>query len=136
MSNAIYPLAKQRLLEWAFNGNGPGGAASLCVIGVKSGYVYSASHSTLADVSGSEIIVPESPLGNPTFTLGVIDADDEDLSGMTTGQTLDAFIVYMKWASATLLLCYMDTASNGSIPTTINASTGLLQFPVEGIMSL
>lgn len=136
MANVIYPLAKQRLIDWILNNDGPAGSADLCVIGVKATYTYNAGHSTLANVSGASIVVPERELQNVTTDLGVVDADDVDLTGMSVGETIDAFIVYFKWASATLLLAYMDTPTNSSIPQTINSPAGLLTFDPAGIFRI
>lgn len=136
MANALYPLAKQRLLEWAFNDSGPAGAADLCVIGVDDTYNYSITHEDLTDISGTAIVAPEQVIDNAVFTLGVTDGDDVNLASMEVGETLDAFVVYFKWASATLLLCYMDTPTNATIPQLISSPTGLLVFDDSGIFSL
>lgn len=136
MANVIYPLMKQRLLEWARNSNGPAGGADLCIIGVKDTYVYSASHETLDDVSGAAIVAPEAVIADDTITLGVVDGDDATLTGMIETEVLDAFIVYYKWPAATLLLCYMDTPTNMTIPQTINSTAGLVEFAAEGIFGI
>lgn len=136
MANAVYPLAKERLLEWAMGSNPPEGGATLCVIGVKDTYSYSAGHETLDDVSGSAIVLPETELDNVTLDFGVVDADDTDLNDMTIGETLNAFIVYFKWASTTLLLCYMDTPTNATIPQLINTEAGRLEFSASGIFEI
>lgn len=136
MANTVYPIVKQRLLEWARNSNPPAGGADLCIIGVKDTYVYSGSHETLADVPGAAIVAPETIIDNDTITLGVVDGDNATLTGMTETETLDAFIVYYKWASTTLLLCYMDTPTDVTIPQIINSPTGLVEFPVEGIFGI
>lgn len=136
MMNRIYPIAKERLLEWAFTSTGPAGGADICVIGVKDTYAFSEAHSTLADVSVGAIVAPEAVIANVTLDAGVVDGDNVALAGMTTGQTIDAFIVYAKWASTTLLLCYMDTPTNGSIPQSINSPAGLLEFDAAGIFTL
>lgn len=136
MANRIYPLAKERLLEWAFTSTGPAGGADICVIGVKDTYAFSVAHSVIEDVSVGAIIAPESVIENVTLDSGVVDGDNVSLTGMTTGQTIDAFIVYARWASTTLLLCYMDTPTNGSIPQAINSPAGLLEFDAAGIFTL
>lgn len=136
MANTVYPLAKQRLLEWAAGSNPPAGGADLCVIGVKNTYIYSASHEDLTDVTGSAIVAPEVVITNDTYTSGVVDGDDSALSSLSVGETMDAFIIYFKWPAASLLLAYLDEPSNGSLPQLINSETGTLQFPGEGIFSL
>jgi hypothetical protein len=136
MANVVYPLAKQRLLEWALAASGPAGAATVNVIGVKSSYVYSASHEHIADVPGADIVAPETELDNVTTLLGVMKADNPTLTGMTAGQTLHALIVFARWAGDSLLLCYMDTPADASLPALINSTTGLLAFDASGIFSL
>jgi hypothetical protein len=136
MSNVIYPLAKQRLLEWVLDSTVPADGADVKVIGVDSTYVYSAGHEDLTDVPGGSIVAPATTLQSVTRTLGVLDAENATLESMLTGETLTAFIVYAEWATATLLLCYMDTPGDGTIPATIDSETGLLVFDVTGILQL
>lgn len=132
MANALYPIAKQRLLEWVLGVSpAPVGAGALYMAGVTSAYTYSATHENVSDLTG--IVMPEAALQNVTLTNGVIDADDLTTPGMTIGQTLNALILYAKWAGDDLLIAYMDTPGDATIPQVINSTLGLIMFDVNGI---
>lgn len=132
--SGIYPLARENFLTWLLSGAGaPAGAADICIIGVTSAYVYSDTHETLADVSGAAVCIAEQTLANVTLVGGVIDADDLAVTGITTGPTLDAFIVYAKWATTEQLLFYIDSATDGTLPQILSTSKMNIQWPVAGI---
>jgi hypothetical protein len=102
MANAVYPLARQRLLEWAFGGSTPAGFEGIFICGVNEDYTYSAAHENVSDLTG--VVGPETELLNVTFTNGVVDADDAQIDGMTTSETLNALVIYAKFAADDLLL--------------------------------
>jgi hypothetical protein len=138
MANAIYPLAKQRLLEWALGGDGPPeGGAELKVLGVTDDYSYDAEHEILDDVDSDTIVIPGATLQNVTIDGGLVDADDIIVSGATPDSTLNALIIYAEWGGGeTLLMAYMDAPTDSSLPTVIDSATGLITFDPWGIFRI
>ena len=136
MANAIYPKAKEKLLQWTLATGKPAGAATICLIGVKNTYVYSPAHEAIADVAETHVVAPEAVIENPTFTNGILNGDDALLDGMSVGETLHAFVVYAKWADTSVLLCYMDTPTVATIPQEIYSAGGLVEFSADGIFQL
>lgn len=132
--SAVYPTARENFLTWLLSGAGaPVGAANICVIGVKDTYVYSAAHAVLAAVAGVDIVIPEVVLTGVTLTGGVIDAADLALTGVTPGPTLDAYVVYAKWAAATQLLFYIDTATDSTLPQILTTAKLNVEWSASGI---
>ena len=135
--SSIYASAREIFLTWLLTGTGaPVGAADVCVIGVKSSYVFDTAHETLADVPGTDIVIAEVVLSSVTLTGGVTDAADLALTGLTPGPTLDALIVYAKWAATEQLLCYIDAATDSSLPLTLSTSKMNISWPIAGIFKI
>ena len=131
--SAIYPKARENLLDWALNGGGPAAPGSVCVIGVTSSYIYSDTHVDLADIPIGDICIAEQILAGVTIVGGLLDATDLSLSGITTGPTLDALIVYFKWAGSEQLLFYIDSTTDSSLPQVLTTDKLNIAWAPSGI---
>lgn len=132
--SAIYPLARENLLDWALNNSGPASVGLLYMIGVTSGYAFNAAHADLADVPGGDICIAEVELANSTIAAGVIDGDDIALTGLTPGPTLDALIIYARWPTGeSQLIFYIDSDSDASLPLELTTSKLTINWPLAGI---
>lgn len=102
-----------------------------------AGYVYSASHATMADVTtaGGTINGTPATLNNVTVVGGVVDADDCTITTTASGST-HALIVYQASAitggadvpaAQQKLMWYFDTGTN--LPITPGAGTITITWP-------
>ncbi len=129
MSNQFYNAFKQGLLDAGYDLN----TASIKVAAV-SGYTFSTSHSTIADVTGSGATINASSaaLTNPTIVNGVFNADATSIT-TTASATNHTLIVYQSSAvtggadvaaASQKLILFIDTSSDGSIPFQPGNGTG------------
>ena len=131
MANAIYPLGKQHLL----NGDINVPTANLKVVLVTSGYTYNTAHEDLADVAG---IVATSPnLASKTIAAGVFDFDNAIISGLDTGETAAAYILYLDSGAAgtSWLIAYKDDAAELPLAGTTGVDV-ILQVNAAGFFTL
>ena len=115
MSNAIYPKAKETLLQAGINMS----SATIKVALVDTGtYTYSAAHQFLTSLTG--VVGTAQTLGTKTFTNGVFDAADVTFSGVT-GASAEALVIYRDTGSAATsdLIAYIDTGYT-NLPVTPN----------------
>ena len=94
MAGAVYPLT----LEKMWKGDIDADAGTVKIVAVSSTYVYSAAHEFFDDVTGQ--LGNAATLTSKTFTAGVFDAADLTVSGVTSGNTITAFIIYIDTGSA------------------------------------
>lgn len=108
MANAFYYVA----LDDVPLGANPPDAGTLTVTLVGTGYTFSPSHTTLADL-GSNVLagVTDQALGTLTITdPGVYSGPSITFSGVTAGQTVKAIILYLdEGGGTTKLIGYFDT---------------------------
>lgn len=135
MASAMYPLCRQRLLEWFSNATTPTGI-TWCAIGVDDNYAYNASHENVSDVNALAITAPEKELQNTTYTNGYLNADDVLFDGLDDADEIHAVIVYAKWSGGDLLFAYLDETADGSLPQPIDATRGLISWNDDGIFRI
>lgn len=134
--SGIYNPIREQLISWAINADAPAGL-DFYVIGVDASYTFSASHNDLTDVGAGPVVATEHLLDNVTYVNGVLDADDETWTDLVPTEVMDAAIIYLKdGASATYLVCYIDQSPDGSVPQTIDSSTGTMRWSDSGICKL
>lgn len=126
MANAAYTAFKQGMLNAEYDLN----SAAIKVALVR-GYVFSAAHSTMADVTAAGGVVNgTSPaLTNPTIAGGVFDADDATIA-TTANASNHTLIVYQASAvgggadvaaASQKLICFFDTGTG--LPVVPGAGT-------------
>ena len=117
MASAVYPKAKEQLLQAGINLSS---ADVKTVLVDTADYTYSASHEFLSDVPSGARVATSGNLGSKTFTSGVFDAADATFTA-ATGDQSEALIIYVDTgnASTSRLVAYIDTASSG-LPVTPN----------------
>jgi hypothetical protein len=134
--SAIYPLSKQRLMEYFLAGTTPTGVGFYCVA-VDSTYTYDAAHENVADITPSAIVAAEQALASETILSGgALDADNVSYTGLTAGNTIDATIVYAKWMGGDLLFAYINDSSDGSLPQLITGTEAQINWNASGIFKL
>ena len=140
MANAIYPHAKQTLLD---PGHSTSGALDLNSDTIKirlvgSTTVYNPAHQYLSDLAGSAIGTDQI-LASPTVTDGVFDAADPTWPTVASGDTVTALVIYRNGtlASNSDLIAWFDTDPSGnsiSLPT--NGADINYRFDPNGILQL
>lgn len=134
--SAIYPLARQRLLEHLLAGTTPTGVGFF-VVGVDSTYVYDAADEVVGDILGSSIVAAEVALtGETVLPGGILDADDVLFTGLDNTDTIDAVIVYAKWSGGSLLFAYIDESTDASLPQPIDGAQGEIHWNASGIFRI
>jgi hypothetical protein len=102
---------------------------------VTSSYTFSASHTSLADITAGWRIATSGNLASKTSTSGVADAADITFSSVSAA-TLDAVVIYYDTGTenTSTLLCYLD---GGDFPKTISAVSDVtIQWNASGIFSI
>jgi hypothetical protein len=108
------------------------------VVGVDASYVYDASHNDIADLGASPVSDYATLVGF-TYVDGVLNANDVDLLGLTPPDVFDAAVVLFEWtlpSAGSLLICYIDQSSDGSVPQVINSTSGQIIWDALGICVL
>lgn len=115
MANAIYPKAKETLLQAGINMS----SATIKVALVDTGtYTYSAAHQFTSSLSG--VVGTAQTLGTKTFTNGTFDAADVTFTGVS-GASAEALVIYRDTGSSATsdLIAYLDTGYT-NLPVTPN----------------
>ena len=137
MPNTLYDFARRKLLagevDWASadNNNTPGAFPfKVCLVRTGAGnYTFSAAHDNMSQVAG---FIANTSAGTATAiatlnnllttSAGAADADDVTFTQVTSGQTINAIVIYMEVSSSNqasnLPLAYIDTATG--LPITAN----------------
>jgi hypothetical protein len=132
MANASYTAFKNGIMGGLFDLDT---AVSKCAL--VSGYVFSAGHTFLSDVTGAGGTLNGTPavLANPVITGGVFDADDCTIATTASGAT-HALIVYQASAmtggadvapTSQRLMWYFDTGTN--LPITPGTGNVTITWP-------
>lgn len=130
MASAIYPKAKEALLQGSINMSSGTVKAALVDTGT---YTYSAAHDFFNDVTG--VVGTPQTIGTKTFTNGLFDGADVTFSAVS-GSSAEAIIIYIDSgvSSTSPLIAYIDsgtglpvTPNGGDITTTWNGS-GIFQL--------
>lgn len=131
MASAIYPKAKEQLLQAGINMSSGVIRAVLVDTGT---YTYNAAHNAYDDLSG--VVGTESgAFASKTFTNGVFDAADITFSAVT-GNTAEAIVIFLDTGTASndLLIAYIDSATG--LPVTPNGGDITVAWNASGIFSL
>lgn len=109
MANAVYDKAREEYLDGVLDW----GADDVRVCLVKSGYTFSAAHTSMADI-GTNDNGRSAALGSKTVTNGVADSADTSVIATTTA-ACSALVVYKHTGSdaTARLITYIDTPTSG-----------------------
>ena len=123
MANAIYPKAKEQMLQGGINLSS--GTVKVALIDTGT-YTYSSAHEFFSSVSG--VIGTPQTLGSKAFTDGIFDAADVTFPTVT-GATAEALLIYIDTGTAgtSRLIMYQDTGVTG-LPVTPNGGDINLVF--------
>jgi len=132
MANASYTAFKNGIMGGQFDLDT---AVTKCAL--VAGYVYSAAHTFMSDVTtaGGVVNGTAAVLANPTLVAGVFDADDCTITTTASGST-HALVVYQASAiaggadvaaSAQRLMFYFDTGTN--LPITPGTGNVTITWP-------
>lgn len=141
MSNAIYPLCKQTLLDPSHGGGGAGidfNSDTIKIRLVTSTTVYNTAHQFLSDLAGSAVGTDQI-LTSPTVVDGVFDAADPTWPSVASGSTITALVVYKSTGTAATsdLIAWFDTdPSSNPISLVTNGSDVTFTFSTSGILAL
>jgi hypothetical protein len=118
MASAIYPKAKEQMLQGGIN------LASSNVKAVlvdAADYTYSAAHEFLSDVPAAARVATSGNFASKTFPDGVFDAADAVFAS-ATGDQSEAVVFYIDTGTATTsrLIAYIDTGTG--LPVTPNGA--------------
>lgn len=132
MASAIYPKAKEQMLQGGINLS----SATVRAVLIDTGtYTYNSAHNAYDDLSG--VVGTESDaFGSKTFTDGVFDAANITFSSVT-GNTAEALVIFLDTGtpSTDLLIAYIDSASSG-LPVTPNGGDITVTWNASGIFAL
>jgi hypothetical protein len=137
MPNTLYDFARRKLLSgevvWASadNNNTPGpNPIRVCLVRTGAGnYTFSAAHDNMSQIAGfigntsAGSATAIATLTNPLTTAqGAADGDDVTFSQVTSGQTINAIVIYLEISSVNqalnLPVAFIDTATG--LPITAN----------------
>lgn len=106
MADAIYPEAKDAFMSGSIDVT----TDNLKIALVSSAYTYSAAHVDEADLTG---ILAESAAFQATVTAGVLDFADVTITGLDTGETAAAYVLYKDTGTPATspLIAYKDSAA-------------------------
>lgn len=115
--SGIYDTFREQLIDWMLNGGAPADAVPY-VMGVDDSYTFDTAHANLSDLGASDVI-DAAELTGFTYTNGVLRADNLLIEGITPGPIVDAFVVFFSWTGGDHLVCYVDSATDASLPVEI-----------------
>ncbi len=115
MANAVYPKAKEQMLQGGINLSSGTVKAALVDTGT---YTYSATHEFYSSVSSGAVAT--TTLGTKTFTDGLFDSADPTWSSVS-GNSCEAIVLYIDTGNPapSRIICYRDTGVTG-LPVTPN----------------
>lgn len=139
MANASYTAFRSGIMSGAIDLD-----TAVLKCALVSGYVYSATHQTMADVATAGGVMNGTPatLANPNVTGGVFDADDCTVTTTASAST-HALLVFQASAAtggpdvpaAQQRLCwYFDSGTN--LPITPGAGNVTITWPATGIYKI
>lgn len=130
MANAVYTPFLQGILNAEYDLN-----TGVIKVALVRSYTYTATHATMADVTGAGGVVngTSAALANPTITGGVFDADDTTIT--TTASAVNHYLIVYQASAVTggadvaagsqKLIAYFDTGTglpiqpgNGTVTVT------------------
>jgi hypothetical protein len=125
MANAIYPKAKEQMLQGGINLSS---ATVKVVLLDTADEVYNSADDFYDDITGAGVIGTAQTLANKTFTNGVFDADDVTFTGVS-GDQAEAILIYIDTGSAATsrLIAFLDTGYT-NLPVTPNSGNITIQW--------
>ena len=133
MTNAIYPLYKQALLDGSANTdiNDLTVKVALVDTGV---YTYSPAHEFLTSLTG--VVGTAQTIAATTVANGLFDGDNVTYSGVT-GNSVEALVIYIDTtvAGTSRLVAYIDSGVTG-LPVTPNGGDITVTWNASGIFQL
>jgi hypothetical protein len=134
MPNALYPLWKQSILQFAANNNLSSGTVNVALIDTGV-YTYSAAHQFWSSASSAVVGTPQ-VIGSKTFTNGVFDGADVTYTAVT-GNSVEALIIYIDTGTAgtSPLVAFIDTGVT-NLPVTPNGGNISIVWNASGIFAL
>lgn len=133
MSNAIYPLYKQALLDASANVDLNDGTVKVALIDTAT-YPYNSAHEFYSSVSG--VVGTPQTIANTTVTNGLFDGDNVTYTAVT-GNSAEALLIYIDTGSASTsrLVAWIDTGVTG-LPVTPNGGDITITWNASGIFQL
>lgn len=133
MSNAIYPLYKQALLDAAANVDLNDGTVKVALVDTGV-YTYSATHEFLTSLTGT--VGTAQTINNTTVTNGLFDGDNVTFTAVS-GNSVEALVIYIDTGSSATsrLVAYIDTSVTG-LPVTPNGGDITITWNASGIFQL
>lgn len=137
MANALYPKAKEQMLQGGINLSSATVKWQLVDTNGGTPYTYSAAHEFLSDVPSGARLAQSAALASKTFASGTFDAADPSLTDSGGGATGEALILFIDTGSAATsrLIAYFDTGVTG-LPLTLDGTNDTIQHHASGIFSL
>lgn len=129
MANAIYPKAKQALLNKEIDMDTDTIVAYLVDL---ADYTYSSAHETLTDLPVAARVDVTATLTTPTIANGTFDTDNSSFVA-ASGDVSEAIILYD--STSDNLIAYYDTGVTG-LPVTPNGGDITLTVNASGFFSL
>ncbi len=135
MANALYPLWKQELMQFAANNNLSTGTVKVALIDTGV-YTYSSAHQFWSSASSASVGTPQT-LASKTFTNGVFDSGTNPTFTAVTGNSVEALIIFIDTGTAgtSPLVAYIDTSVTG-LPVTPNGGDISITWNASGIFAL
>ena len=132
--SGVYPTIRGTLLGWALSGSAPVDAV-LKVCGVGTGYTYNAAHNDLTDL-GANILFTSAELTGTVSSDGILDAVDEEITGVTPGPTLQGLVVFLEYTGGSALVCFIDSSTDASLPIVLVNTTFGIRWNELGICKI
>lgn len=98
------------------------------VMGVTSGYTFSAAHTSINDIAAANRVQATPALTSKTATAGVFDAADTTLTAVAAGSAIRALVVYTEagTSASSTLMVYLDSAAQ--LPVTPNGGDIIISW--------
>ncbi|HEY9817782.1 MAG TPA: hypothetical protein V6D20_18550 [Candidatus Obscuribacterales bacterium] len=110
MADAIYPNAKGHFLAGDIDVD----TATLKIVLVDTAsYTYSTAHDALDDIPAGMRLATSGAITSKTTTSGTLDFADVTVTGLDTGETADAYVLYVDSGveATSYLIAYKDSAA-------------------------
>lgn len=110
MADAIYPNAKGHFLAGDIDVD----TATLKIVLVDTAsYTYSTAHDALDDIPAGMRLATSGAITSKTTTSGTLDFADVTITGLDTGETADAYVLYVDSGveATSYLIAYKDSAA-------------------------
>jgi hypothetical protein len=132
MANAIYPKAKEQMLQGGLDMSS--GTVKMALIDLGT-YTYNVSHEFFDDISG--VVGTPVEITPKTFTNGIFDSSSDVVFSSVTGDTVEALVIYIDTGNpaTSRLIAFLDTNQSG-LPVTPNGGDITFSPNASGIFQL